>query len=536
MLENPHGQLQASRSTLRELLKICLYWLGDSMLVLDGMDECDDVDSFVTDLIIQLAAPGVKLAAFSRPTLRIFLESVPETQQLSVGRSTSQDINLYLSRSLSDLVTQGLLPKGSDINELALRLTNAADGMFLWAHLMVKYLGSYALTPKKRYKTIVTILHPEGLEVMYNRIADLIYRGPSAERILAKRTIAWLSHCRRVMSLAELQGALAVHEGEVLDATPEQQLLFGRALLTSCAGLIERELRYSHSHKSNIVTFRFMHLSVMEFFSERAPVSQQGPEIKSAASKYLVCKESDAHVQITWTCLQYLTYFVPAQPLGGERGARTNPSHLATVFPFLMYAALNWIQHIEPTLSGFRTQAGEVDAVTESYPVLPALAAFLHKRFVLMAWIESTYTFGEVPYWETLRQWSQALLALCEKSNDPQSDSKALLKDAHEFSDYLENLDVYWTRKLMQSPECLWEEVVAFTPSRFLPHSESAIVESVACAPSGQRELSTRWLTRISETSPTCTSMFVLTVWPSRFVPCLLRHDFNIDQCCVQVL
>src|SRR5438874_781110 len=108
---------------------------------------------------------------------------------------------------------------------------------------MVKYLSSYALTPQKRHKTITKILHPEGLEAMYNQIADLIYHGPSTERILAKRTIAWLSHCRRVMSLSELQGALMVHEGEVLDETPEQQLFFERALLASCAGLIEREVR-----------------------------------------------------------------------------------------------------------------------------------------------------------------------------------------------------------------------------------------------------------------------------------------------------
>ncbi|PMD42872.1 hypothetical protein L207DRAFT_581518 [Hyaloscypha variabilis F] len=142
MNNDSEGQLTASPHQIHDLLQICLQCLGNCVLIFDGVDECYDQLDLTADLICYSTMSDVKLLIFSRPTASALAAAIPTQQQLNIARSTSHDITLYLTRSLQILQNQRLLPEESKVGQLAEQLTTAADGMFLWGHLMIKYLNT----------------------------------------------------------------------------------------------------------------------------------------------------------------------------------------------------------------------------------------------------------------------------------------------------------------------------------------------------------------------------------------------------------
>jgi hypothetical protein len=69
-------------------------------------------------------------------------------------QSVEDDIRLYLSRRLGDLL-QKKLPPGCDKEQILVHLLDSPNGMFLWARLMMDYLDSPALNPpENRLATI----------------------------------------------------------------------------------------------------------------------------------------------------------------------------------------------------------------------------------------------------------------------------------------------------------------------------------------------------------------------------------------------
>jgi len=105
----------------------------------------------------------------------------------------SVDIGCYLSRCPASLIDDDLLLP-TEIPNLVDHLIRGADGMFLWAKLMVNYLNSPALTPAKRLETIQHVIFPEGLEKMYDRILVFIGKQGKTERNLARNIFAWLTY------------------------------------------------------------------------------------------------------------------------------------------------------------------------------------------------------------------------------------------------------------------------------------------------------------------------------------------------------
>ena len=60
-----------------------------------------------------------------------------------------------------------------------------ADGMFLWARLMMTCLSSTAFTSTQWVDIIMEVTLLEGLEKMYDRIVEVISKGNQTEIKLA---------------------------------------------------------------------------------------------------------------------------------------------------------------------------------------------------------------------------------------------------------------------------------------------------------------------------------------------------------------
>ncbi|KAK0627294.1 hypothetical protein B0T14DRAFT_134439 [Immersiella caudata] len=190
------GQQTATPKELADLVRLCTNSLGQITLILDAIDESDEPDMVARWLKDLADTTPVKLVCFSRPSVNDLQALVPPTRQVKFDRShIKADIKIFLLDSLQDLVDEGKLTQSvGNIDTLADILVYGADGMFLWAKLMVKYLNSPALTPTSRLRTIHSVRFPEGLDAMYDRIALLISQLHAAERDLARRVLVWLHY------------------------------------------------------------------------------------------------------------------------------------------------------------------------------------------------------------------------------------------------------------------------------------------------------------------------------------------------------
>jgi hypothetical protein len=201
------GQTTATDTELLGLLQICTEGINDCFVILDGIDECSDHDTLIDSIYGIAKRSSVKAILFSRPNIPYKCLKAEVAEELNIGRAASNDIRLFLSRRLLTLSEDGFLPLIEDPSKLLDHLVTGADGMFLWARLMMEYLRSRALTPSQRLKIIMDVTLPERLEAMYDRIMNLIGQGLQPDRDLARWIIWWLIFSRRPLTSRELQEA-----------------------------------------------------------------------------------------------------------------------------------------------------------------------------------------------------------------------------------------------------------------------------------------------------------------------------------------
>lgn len=150
-----------------------MHSLDGGSLVLDGIDECTDVEFLVESLTDKLQGSCVSLLIFSRPNVNSLYTAPWSQNTLDMNRLASNDNRLYLTRYLRRHVTNDVLPESLDMTACLDRLVPRADGMFLWARLMMTYLESPALIRRQRMQALTEISLPEGLIGMY----DLAHSG-----------------------------------------------------------------------------------------------------------------------------------------------------------------------------------------------------------------------------------------------------------------------------------------------------------------------------------------------------------------------
>jgi hypothetical protein len=136
-----HDQPTACDGELSELISLCctLPSITQFFIVLDGLDECDDIESAMSEKLVSLSSiSSVKFGLFSRPTVGHWVNCIPGLRGITIGLSNSNDIGRYLNAELTQLRQAWLLPKGLDLQSITQKLIHRMDGMFLWARLMKK--------------------------------------------------------------------------------------------------------------------------------------------------------------------------------------------------------------------------------------------------------------------------------------------------------------------------------------------------------------------------------------------------------------
>jgi hypothetical protein len=521
MGENSAGQMTASSLELLDLLSVCLPCMENSFLVLDAIDECNDQSTLVQKFVSNACAYGIKVVLFSRPNVESLWKATRENRQVVIQKeSNNEDIKMFFNEKVQDLADEQLLPAHCDSTEIVSRLLRGSAGMFLWARLMIGYLRSRALSPSQRLSSIYNVNLPEGLDQMYRRIFSLIQQAPYVEQQLAVRTLIFLTWSKRPLDSRELLQVLKMgSDGDISDF-PESR--FGHDVRLVCAGLVELE---PNQHGDSPSRLQFIHLSVKEWLMScanlimRSSLDDYREGLDSALSS-----ESEARIQIARECVTYLCFQTPAHPLSGSLFQKAFVSDLRRSLPFLEYASTYWVDHLcEIPLSADYANAVRNERTKEKLDdLLNLVRRLLKMKLVLLAWVESLYTFSTFSSTSPLmRLRSQTKVNW--NANSLYSSSGVgfqnwdVIDELQEFAHDMQALHDEWGSTLVSSPNAIWEDVTAFTKSRFFAKTSAVQVETLRPRPPSGYSHGPPLYT-ISQTSASGREMGVLSIWPSRYI------------------
>ncbi|KAL8327369.1 hypothetical protein RB597_003611 [Gaeumannomyces tritici] len=226
---------QASIKLLENLLETAAEIIGDNNVVhiiLDGVDEClVETQRKIFRLIDRLVTNGTvcKVLASGRSsmvTLHAKLRKIALTMSLSeekdcVGEAIRHFVTAALRNMHRKLSEMGL--PDQSVPELASRIVAKADGMFLWARLILNYLDANFLYNKAEFTHAIEAI-PQELSLFYAKILS---------------------------DISELQSALLFDTANEVADRPVPNYV-----LDACGPLVERR-------KDS--TIRFIHISVKEY-------------------------------------------------------------------------------------------------------------------------------------------------------------------------------------------------------------------------------------------------------------------------------
>jgi hypothetical protein len=427
------GQFHASDDEVEALLRIFIDD-GPTYLLFDGVDECINHMTFLKSLYDICKDSDTRILFLSRPTVSFplsYKRSAKGVWKLRLGASENlMDIKTYLDEGISHIAQNRLVAGDLSAETIVQKLSERANGMFLWAKLMTRYLSCPALTPLERLEAIEELNMLQGLEAIYVKILQVLETRYQKERALVYKILKWMVVALRPMKIGELHTALAISPGQPTGKT-SYIVDFEQCLVVSCLGLVE--IRMGHVH--------FIHSSVQEFLLSKDP-----------STAILDFDQKWAHLSLAMVCLSFLAYDVPRMPLSvldpmhmtdsNDLGSvdtglpnqqllalrlrrtyqnitseETSLNHISNVMgklvppaarvnfldnelPFVGYASLFWARHCQHSFGDFfegfiNTSDSKIISNVPIFAEL--LSTFLVSRGLLTTWVEGCYLYGEVP-------------------------------------------------------------------------------------------------------------------------------------------
>jgi hypothetical protein len=532
MRDPGQAQLRGSSAVIRDIVCLELSRKSSKYIVLDGLDECDADEDATRQFYESIVGTGAKTLIFSRPSVS-FLRRFAEQQSIPTVQVTPElvggDLRMFLSHRVEKMIEEGYLPATSSTNvkELVEMLATGANGMFLWARLMFVFLKSPVLAPphqapQVRLRYIRELRYPESLDRIYCRILTLFQEAPPYQRDLARRVFMWLLFQKEHMKASQLHDILSAtdptpdsdamqldHPGAIQESQGTEFEPMKEAILMGCLDLVE----ISHTENRGLF-YSFVHMSVAEFFLARFKSPIPRVILDSTIYDLFDFCPFEAETQLSTACLLYLTTRVPQRPLAGRLLEKADKKHIEICFPFLSYAASHWSKHMAHEIPCCSHDSGLEITVS----ALDHLQAFLTSKLTLMVWVEALYTMV------SKERFAAMLRHLHDWSNWAQSNLQPLLDadydtlpaDMHELSNELQNLKVTWDEALTESPEEIWNDVTAFTKSRFFAQTKGTVYNSLAPMPLPSWDYAEAPLSTISSTFDSGSVVGVLSIWPPK--------------------
>jgi hypothetical protein len=486
-----------------DLLELCLQLteFEGMTLVLDGLDECSDASRELMPFIKRVSSQNkIRLILLGRSTVRGYLKGISSFEDLPIGDSNFHDIRAYLEDELETYINEELLPKKLDIKATAEKLSRRADGMFLWARLMMTYLALPSLLMSERVEAIREIDMPEGLEIMYERILIQIYKASRASFNVAAHVFTCLLYGNRSLKERELEDSVVSRKRGGIDEQSRRFSNFVDTILLVCGGFVERSQQGS---------FRFIHASVHEYF--KAEPQRRLTGRSQFQDPILVLNRVAGNLRLATHCLEYINYALPEERLTPPGTAK---SQLETQFPLSEYATANWHAHMLATNDTLEEVQNAYKEEPGAYgDFISALCQLLSRPPAVSAWIQSCYAFHWEPPYLSLMEWAaqSELPGFPWRRYSPQIDD--VIPNIRELARYLEWIIKDWSVHLHHDPSCIYDEAAAFVQSEYATRSSEITVKKLVSATPAPN-LSSEPLHKISKMMPDGKQDYVLSIYP----------------------
>lgn len=274
-------------------------------IIVDAIDECRSHRKSVLQFLKKLSDASAQVMISGRSHVPDIGRIFDLYSQLEI-KAMPSDIRLFIewmiasSDELSDLI-----PNDAK-QEIVQRLIDQSSGMFLIAKLKCIHL-----THLSRFSEIKKAVRtpPQGLDDLYKESMHRITSQPPAKKTTAMKTLSWIYHAKRQLSIEELVHALAIESDEPIPAY--EDVISDKAVLDMCAGLVLIDAENN--------TARFVHHTLQEYFD-------------STYESWFI----GARLDITKACLTYLRLLSPQRSIADS----------IALHPFLKYAAAYWGSHV----------------------------------------------------------------------------------------------------------------------------------------------------------------------------------------------
>lgn len=470
---------RASESEIVDTISQCLPHLPNLYFVIDAIDESSEDHRLIQQLSKWCEGSPLKVLLFSRPDVASLRRRIPETNRIILSEANvNADIACYLNIEINNLIQDNLLPCDVDQSNILSHLVHRAEGMFLWARLIIAYLNGPAMTQYQRLKTIMEV-NTEGLDQldeMYKCIEARINSMDPYSKQLARQSLMWVSYS--MLTPGELKEALFAEGWDMEPRDMSEQ--FEHAVIIVCGGLVEKHIKAGGC-------FRYIHLTALEFV-------QRGSRSPRHIGHPLIPSESISKALIATRCISSLET-IPQRPLSARLG---QPALLPTVkkqWPLLRFA-LGWM---ELSLQAIASSLSTDTPAQEVLDMVDRASEYLRNGLSIMVWVEAWYSFHtatNVPIPEhttsNTRTIEVANFAVLQNTIGDLSRAMSLevIQNANKFHFYLSEaqefvqdmilLQTEWGKVLSSSPHEIWGDVTIFTKSRFFVSTKAASAECLA--------------------------------------------------------
>jgi tetratricopeptide (TPR) repeat protein len=366
---NKHKDIsKISMDRLCELLQEVLSTLPPVMIIIDALDECDAENlsrGFLIERLVQISSTvaGTKVIFTSRQE-EAFLKPISSCSSIEMSKGDiSNDIEAVVRKAVEESPKLSLLK-----DKVITGLLNGADGMFLWANLMLATLKR-ARNRNAVEKMLANL--PIGLRGVYEHILITIGQKLSEDELeLRKEILSWVTTAARPMTLEELSVALAVEPGASSLDDGEIILKLENDIRDLCGPMLKI---------SDDRTVQVVHMSLRDMLHgcmESAGGNTQG---RKADQKYIVSFLSQKeHNRLASACITYVAFeaFRGDDFISRVLRAPKDLAPIAKEHVLLEYAASHWIHHI--------SQSGEdgVDLLSHVLELLQSNNAYIWIQFL----------------------------------------------------------------------------------------------------------------------------------------------------------
>ncbi|KAM6535493.1 hypothetical protein FALCPG4_005051 [Fusarium falciforme] len=306
---------------------------GQTLVVVDGFDECGDETEDVVDMLREVAdySERVSMALFSRDHFNIRIRLDQDFEVVHIAAHT-EDVQMFVGAELENRIkTRRLQLNDTSIkSDIADILVNRAKGMFRWVVCQLDYLCDCAHDEERR-EALEKL--PPDLPESYRRLLERISRASDTVQSMVHMCLSFIAFAEPSLTILQLRQAVSTPP--TLGATlTERNMVTEEEILRRCSSLIRKSQDFNR--------LEFAHFTVQEFLENRAALGNS-PGI----DRYVISKQS-SDLLLATQCLRFLQLKnFETEPIEGDTKHHLNGDDLIQMrnkhYPFYPYSAIFWM-------------------------------------------------------------------------------------------------------------------------------------------------------------------------------------------------